>query len=157
MKKVLSFILMLAMVFSLCIAFASCNNAGNNDDSQPESQAAPSSEEQSSEEQTSEDVSVPEDFKVGFIFLHDENSTYDKNFMDAAKAVQKKLGLKDDQVIFEVGIGETNDCYDTAADMVDKGCKLVFADSFGCTERIGRRFCGPAIYDSGRSTERLSA
>ena len=22
--------------------------------------------------------------KVGFIFLHDENSTYDKNFMDAA-------------------------------------------------------------------------
>ena len=131
MKKVLSFILMLAMVFSLCIAFASCNNAGNNDDSQPESQAAPSSEEQSSEEQTSEDVSVPEDFKVGFIFLHDENSTYDKNFMDAAKAVQKKLGLKDDQVIFEVGIGETNDCYDTAADMVDKGCKLVFADSFG--------------------------
>ncbi len=131
MKKVLSFIMMLAMVFSLCIAFASCNNAGNNDDSQPESQAAPSSEEQSSEEQTSEDVSVPEDFKVGFIFLHDENSTYDKNFMDAAKAVQKKLGLKDDQVIFEVGIGETNDCYDTAADMVDKGCKLVFADSFG--------------------------
>ena len=26
------------------------------------------------------------DFKAGFIFLHDENSTYDKNFMDAAKA-----------------------------------------------------------------------
>ena len=23
--------------------------------------------------------------KVGFIFLHDENSTYDKNFIDAAK------------------------------------------------------------------------
>ncbi len=125
MKKVLSIILMLAMVFTLCIALASCNNDGNEDDSQAESQIA------SSGDQTSEEAAIPEDFKVGFIFLHDENSTYDKNFMDAAKAVQEKLGLKDDQVIFEVGVGETNDCYDTAADMVDKGCKLVFADSFG--------------------------
>ena len=26
------------------------------------------------------------DFKAGFIFLHDENSTYDLNFINAAKA-----------------------------------------------------------------------
>ena len=76
-------------------------------------------------------AAIPADFKVGFIFLHDENSTYDKNFMDAARAVQQKLGMTDDQVIFEVGIPEGNECYETAADMADKGCKLVFADSFG--------------------------
>lgn len=72
-----------------------------------------------------------DDFKVGFIFLHDENSTYDKNFMDAAKAVQKKLGLKDEQVLFKVNIPESNECYEAAAELVDEGCKLVFADSFG--------------------------
>lgn len=71
------------------------------------------------------------DFKVGFIFLHDENSTYDKNFMDAAKAAQAKLGLSDSQVIFKVGIPEGNDCYEAAASLVDEGCNLVFADSFG--------------------------
>ncbi len=48
----------------------------------------------------------------------------------------------------------TEDSYDEKSDCISSG---VFADSFGCTERIGRRFCGPAIYDSGRSTERLSA
>ena len=34
-----------------------------------------------------------EDVKIGFIFLHDENSTYDKNFIDAAKAACDKLGI----------------------------------------------------------------
>ena len=71
------------------------------------------------------------DVKIGFIFLHDENSTYDKNFMDAAKAVQKKLGLSDSQVIFKSNIPESNDCYEAAADLADAGCDLVFADSFG--------------------------
>ncbi len=34
------------------------------------------------------------DLKVGFIFLHDEQSTYDKNFMDAAKAACKEMGVE---------------------------------------------------------------
>lgn len=71
------------------------------------------------------------DIKVGFIFLHDENSTYDKNFMDAAKAAQAALGLKDDQVLFKTNIPEGQECADAAAELVDAGCDLVFADSFG--------------------------
>ena len=71
------------------------------------------------------------DFKVGFIFLHDENSTYDKNFMDAATAVQQKLGLTDEQVMFKTNIPESNECYEAAAELVDAGCDVIFADSFG--------------------------
>lgn len=71
------------------------------------------------------------DFKVGFIFLHDENSTYDKNFMDAASAAAKACGLTDDQVLFKTGIDESDACYNAAAELVDEGCDLVFADSFG--------------------------
>ncbi len=69
--------------------------------------------------------------KIGFIFLHDENSTYDKNFITAAQEVKEKLGLSDEQVIFKFNIGENNDCYDAAADLADRGCSIVFADSFG--------------------------
>ena len=71
------------------------------------------------------------DFKVGFIFLHDENSTYDKNFIDAATAACKALGLEDDQIIMKVNIPEGSECYDAACELVDEGCDLVFADSFG--------------------------
>ncbi len=74
---------------------------------------------------------VPADFKVGFIFLHDENSTYDKNFMDAANAAAETCGLTKDQVLFKTGIAETDACYNAAAELVDEGCDVIFADSFG--------------------------
>ena len=69
--------------------------------------------------------------KIGFIFLHDENSTYDKNFIDAANAAKEKLGLSNDQVVFKTNIPESNECYEAAADLADRGCNIIFADSFG--------------------------
>ena len=78
------------------------------------------------------EVTVPDDFKIGMICLHDENSTYDNNFIQALKSVQKGMGLKDDQVVIVTGIGEDSKCYDTAVDLAkNKGCKVIFADSFG--------------------------
>ncbi len=71
------------------------------------------------------------DVKIGFIFLHDENSTYDKNFLDAAEAATSELGLAADQVIFKTNIPEGNECYEAAADLADQGCDIVFANSFG--------------------------
>ena len=72
------------------------------------------------------------DIKIGFIFLHDENSTYDLNFINAAKEATKALGLSDSQVVMKYNVPEEgSDCYDTAADLADSGCDIVFADSFG--------------------------
>ena len=70
-------------------------------------------------------------FKVGIITLHDENSTYDKNFIDAAKETKAKLGLKDEQLIIKTGIPEGQECYDEAVKLVKQGCDVIFADSFG--------------------------
>ncbi len=104
MKKIVSLVLAVVMLLTLCVAFTGCGeNSGDG----------------------------AKDVKVGFIFLHDENSTYDKNFMDAAKAAQKSLGLSDEQVIFKTNIPEGNECYEAAADLVDQGCTIIFADSFG--------------------------
>lgn len=102
MKKLLALLLAALMVFALV-------GCGNKEDQQGEEKAV----------------------KIGFIFLHDENSTYDKNFMDAANAAKEALGLTDEQVMFKVNIPEGNECYEAAAELVEAGCNIVFADSFG--------------------------
>ena len=66
--------------------------------------------------------------KAGFIFLHDENSTYDLNFINAAKEACEKLGV---EYLLKTGIPEGQECYDAAAELVDEGCNFIFADSFG--------------------------
>ena len=71
------------------------------------------------------------DMKVGFICLHDENSTYDLNFINSAKAACKNLGISEDNYIIKTNIPEGQECYDAAAELVDAGCGIIFADSFG--------------------------
>ena len=66
--------------------------------------------------------------KVGFIFLHDENSTYDLNFINAAKEACEKLGV---EYVMKTGVDESEACYEAAADLADSGCNIIFADSFG--------------------------
>ena len=102
MKKLLALLLAVAMLFS----FAGCANKDTS--------------------------STPVDgskVKVGFIFLHDEQSTYDKNFMDAAKAACEAKGVGYAQ---KTQIPESKDCYDAAVELIEvEGCDIIFADSFG--------------------------
>ena len=106
MKKILA--LLLAVV--MAAAFASCGGK-ENDEGKADAKNA--------------------DFKIGLICLHDENSTYDNNFIQALKSVQKELGLTDEQVLIKTNIPESNECYEAAAQLVDEGCNVIFADSFG--------------------------
>lgn len=68
---------------------------------------------------------------VGLIALHDENSTYDKNFIDAFKAACEEKGLKQGEYVIATNIPESEKAYQKAAELADAGCKAVFADSFG--------------------------
>lgn len=70
------------------------------------------------------------EFKVGLICLHDESSTYDKNFIDSMNRAIEELGLKTTQLELVTGIGEDASCYDKANELA-KTCDIVFADSFG--------------------------
>jgi len=83
------------------------------------------------EEGTKEGGEAKEDFKLGVILLHDEASTYDLNFIQAVEKAKEELGLTDAQVIMKKNIPEGNECYEAAADLVDLGCDVIFADSFG--------------------------
>ena len=102
MKKILSLVLALCLVLSL----AACGSK-------------------------TETEKAGTDLKLGFIFLHDENSTYDLNFMNGAKEAIANLGLTEDQYIFRTNIPEGQECYDAAAELADAGCTVIFADSFG--------------------------
>ena len=103
-KKILSLVLAVMMIASLGIAFASCN------DDKGEGK---------------------EDFKLGVILLHDEHSTYDYNFLKGIEEARVALGLTEEQVIIKKNLGESNACYEAACDLVDEGCDVIFADSFG--------------------------
>ena len=102
MKKIIALLLAVAMLF----CFAGC---GTKD--------------------TNSDAAAKSDLKVGFIFLHDEQSTYDKNFMDAAKAACEAMGVEYAQ---KTQIPESQKCYDAAVELIETdGCDIIFADSFG--------------------------
>ena len=69
-----------------------------------------------------------EQVKVGFIYLHDENSTYDLNFLNAAREACEKAGV---EYLNKTNIPESGECYDAACELIDEGCNIIFADSFG--------------------------
>ena len=83
----------------------------------------------SSEKGGAEGKTETKDLTVGFIFLHDENSTYDKNFIDAAVEACKNMGVTMKQ---KTQIPESNACYEAAVELIEvEGCDIIFADSFG--------------------------
>ncbi len=131
LKKVLAVFMAIALIVTV---FAACGKKDGKDDPQKTPTDTNKVLSIHEVEKTVSKAMAPiakADLKIGFIFLHDENSTYDKNFMDAAKAAQAKLGLTDAQVIFKVNIPEGDECYNAAAELVDEGCDVIFADSFG--------------------------
>ena len=111
MKKFLAMLLALVMALSL----VAC---GKNE-------TPPADDEGNNDADTTATV------KVGFITLHDENSTYDLNFINGAKEAIANLGLTDADYILKTNVPEGQECYEAAVDMVDKGCNIIFADSFG--------------------------
>ena len=66
--------------------------------------------------------------KAGFILLHDENSTYDLNFLNAAKQACENLGI---EYVIKTNVPEGQECYEAACELADAGCNFIFADSFG--------------------------
>ena len=113
MKKFLALIIALVMALSL----VACG-----EQKQPETPDVP--DDGGDQQQTAT-------IKVGFITLHDENSTYDLNFINAAKEAIANLGLTENDYILKTNIEEGQKCYDTAAELADAGCNIIFADSFG--------------------------
>ncbi len=125
MKKILAMTLAVLMMFSL----VACGGGNNNSDVENELKGMSDSPLPAAT--LTVDYQVKDDFKIGYICLHDEKSTYDKNFLDAADEATEAIGLKAEQVIIKTNVPEGKECYEAAADLVDQGCDIIFANSFG--------------------------
>lgn len=108
-KKIVALVLVIALAASLAVALAACDDQGT-------------------QSVTSFSPIAKEDIKFGLICLHDENSTYDKNFIDAAREACNEMGV---ELVVRTGIPESAECYDAAVSLINDGCNMIFADSFG--------------------------
>ena len=108
MKKILALLLAFVMVFALC----ACGSTAYADDTQK--------------------------VKFGLITLHDENSTYDANFINSANEAVENLAKEgiDVELVLKTGVPEGEDCYEVACDLADDDVQIMLADSFGHEDYI---------------------
>ena len=115
-KKVFALVLCLVMVTALVVTLVACNEE---------------------ERVVNLQAISKENIKIGLICLHDDKSTYDKNFIDAMYKAVENLGLdKNKQLVIKTNVKENQECYDAAVDLVEQGCNVIFADSFGHEDYI---------------------
>ena len=126
MKKVLAIVLCVALLATLSAVLFACNPT---DDNGLNELTLPAFDGIEAPDYST--LNIPADFKVGLICLHDKNSTYDKNFIEAMEDAQATLGLSNEQVVIVTGIPEDNSCYDKAKELAQQGCDIIFANSFG--------------------------
>ena len=122
-KKVVSLLTAMALT---AMTLAGCGSSTAADST--DSTAAETTDEAADTEADADSTAAVTNVKAGFIFLHDENSTYDLNFMNAAKEACEKLGI---EYMTKTNIPEGQECYDAACELADAGCNFIFADSFG--------------------------
>ncbi len=118
MKKLIALLLALVMVLGMAACGAPADDAKTTTAAGNETNAA-------------DDITAAAktDLKVGFIFLHTEQSTYDKNFIDAAIAACKEMNV---EMVQKTDIPESNACYEAAVELIEvEECDIIFADSFG--------------------------
>ena len=132
-KKVVSLLAVMALSVSTlagCGSSAASTGAETTADNTVDTESAVETGAETTADADAVDAS---DVKVGFIFLHDENSTYDLNFLNAAKEACEEMGV---EYMFKTNIPEGQECYEAACELADAGCDFIFADSFGHEDYI---------------------
>lgn len=78
-----------------------------------------------------------EDIKVGFVHVSDASDMgYTYNHDMGTKEMQEALGLSDDQIINKFNVPESSECETALRELVDAGCNIIFATSFGFEDYV---------------------
>jgi len=123
-KKILSTLLGAALAVSM---FAGCGT--------PASETG-NVKSESSKRETSSGI-AKEKIKVGFVHVSDPSDmgyTYNQDL--GTKEMQKTLGLGDDQIVNKFNVPEGAECDTALRELVDAGCNIIFATSFGFEDYV---------------------
>ncbi len=118
MKKLIALLLAVVLVFSFAACSSSNSDTSNKTDAKDNTDNTDSSSDNSSA-------------KIGVILVGDENEGYTYAHIEGIKSAAQKLNVSDDQIIWKYTIGEDETCHETAVDLVDQGCTLIFSNSYG--------------------------
>lgn len=122
MKKRIAFLL--AAVLVMTVVFAACGTKTT-----PSGSPAPT---------TAPTAAPPknlDDFKVGVIHIGnpEDGAGYSYAHDQGIVEMQKTLGLRDDQIVRKINIGDTDSAATRTAieECIEAGCKIIFATSYG--------------------------
>ncbi len=129
-KRILSALLCVTMIASLVVG---CGTPAAADTT---TETTTTEESQATEEVATEAVSV-ENIKVGFVHVSDPSDMgYTYNHHVGTLAMQEALGLRDDQIINKFNVPEGAECDTAIRELVDAGCNIIFATSFGFEDYV---------------------
>ncbi|MDD4311862.1 MAG: BMP family ABC transporter substrate-binding protein, partial [Eubacteriales bacterium] len=123
MKKIIALLAVLTMVFALaaCAAPAATTAPAATATEAPAAEAT---------EAPAADATEAPALKIGVILVGDENEGYTYAHIDGIKKAIEALGISADSVIWKYSIPEDETCYDTAVDLAEQGCTIIFSNSY---------------------------
>lgn len=72
------------------------------------------------------------DLKIGLILVGEAVDAYNKNHIEGMQAACEAKGIDyDSQVVVKTNIGENAACADAINELIEAGCQVIFANSFG--------------------------
>ena len=164
MKKWIAIILSLVLVFSV---FACAPSEDEPDTTDPAGASDPVDETDPDDDPDDEpdpvepgDELTLENIKVGFVHITDPSDQgYTYNHNRGTEKMAEELGLREDQIINKFNMAETSDSENAMRELVEQGCHIVFATSFGheqfmlkvAEEHPEVQFCHATGYQAGMS------
>ncbi len=80
---------------------------------------------------------LKDEIKVGFVHISDPSDMgYTYNHDLGTQEMQETLGLSDDQIINKYNVAEDASCDTALRELVDAGCNIIFATSFGFEDYV---------------------
>ncbi len=165
MKKWIAIILSLVLVFSV---FACAPSEDEPDTTEPAGTSDPVDDPSEPEDDPDDDPDpvdpgdelTLENIKVGFVHITDPSDQgYTYNHNRGTEKMAKELGLREDQIINKFNMPETSDAENAMRELVEQGCHIIFATSFGheqfmlkvAEEHPEVQFCHATGYQAGMS------
>ncbi|NLF34382.1 MAG: BMP family ABC transporter substrate-binding protein [Clostridiales bacterium] len=117
-KRLLALLLACLMMFTL----AACTGDDTPPSEDPEDTAAVEPD----------DTLTKDTIKIGMVMIGEENDNgYNYNHVVGMEEMQEALGISDEQIIYKTNIPEDSQCETAIRELVEAGCSIIFANSFG--------------------------